>query len=114
MKGCISSVSAFFSSACCVGPVVLGGLGIGASTVGFLGGVAGFVKALVPFQAFFIAGAVIFLGLNFYAVYGAKCTLCLDHSTAGLKKRKKEIVLLWTNTVMVLLFILSPYILATL
>ncbi len=112
MKGWISSVSAFFSSACCVGPVVLGGLGVGASTVGFLGGVAGFVKALVPFQSFFIVGALVFLGLNFYAVYGAKRLLCLDHSTAGIKKRKKEKILLWTNTVAVILFILSPYLVA--
>jgi len=46
MKGLIASASALFSSACCVGPAVLTGMGLGAGTAGFLGGVAGFVKAL--------------------------------------------------------------------
>lgn len=112
MKGFISSLSALFSSACCVGPAILGGLGVGASTAGILGGVAGFVKALIPFQNFFIAGALIFLAFNFYTVYGSKRKACLDGSIDGEKKLKREKMLLWTNTIAVILFILSPYLLA--
>jgi len=112
MKGFISSISALFSSACCVGPAVLTGMGVGASTAGLLGGVAGFVKALIPFQNFFIAGALIFLGLNFYTVYGPKRKACLDGSIDAAKKLKRDKILLWTNTVAVTLFILSPYLLA--
>ncbi len=112
MKGFISSISALFSSACCVGPVVLTGMGIGASTAGLLGGVAGFVKALIPFRDFFIAGALVFLALNFYTVYGKKRKLCLDGGIDGAKRLKRDKILLWTNTVAVILFILSPYLLA--
>jgi len=47
MKGFISSVSALFSSVCCVGPAVLTGMGVGASTAGLLGGMAGFSWRLI-------------------------------------------------------------------
>ncbi|VAX31250.1 hypothetical protein MNBD_NITROSPIRAE01-435 [hydrothermal vent metagenome] len=112
MKGLISSISALFSSACCVGPVVLTGMGVGASTAGFLGGMAGFVKALMPFKSLFIAGALVVLALNFYTVYGPKRKACLEGSIDGEKKLKREKMLLWANTVAVILFILSPYLLA--
>lgn len=112
MKGFISSVSALFSSACCVGPAIFTGMGVGASTAGLLGGAAGFVKALIPFKGFFIAGALVFLALNFYAVYRPKRKRCLDGGLDAVKKLKREKILLWTNTVAVILFILSPYLLA--
>lgn len=112
MKGLIASISAMVSSACCVGPLVLTGMGVGASAAGFLGGLAAFVKALIPFQFFFITAALGILGIQFYAVYGPKRTACLDGSIHSAKKLKNEKVLLWINTTIVILFILSPYLLA--
>lgn len=109
MKGLISTISAFFSSACCVGPAILTGIGVGASTAGLLGGVAGFVKALIPFQSFFIVGALVLLAINFYTVYGRKRKACLDGSIETSKKLKREKIFLWTNTAAVILLILSPY-----
>lgn len=112
MKGLFSSVSALFSSACCVGPLVLSGMGVGAGTAGFFGGVAGFVKVLIPFRFFFIAAALGILGLQFYAVYGLKRKACLNGVIDAEKKLKREKILLWINTAAVILFILSPYVLA--
>ncbi len=112
MKGILSSISALFSSACCVGPLVLTGMGVGAGTAGLLGGLAGFVKILIPFRNLFIAGALVFLALNFYSVYGKKRKACLNGSIDGEKKLKRDKILLWTNTVAVVFFILSPYLLA--
>ncbi|MFQ5589114.1 MAG: mercuric transporter MerT family protein [Nitrospiria bacterium] len=112
MKGLIASVSALFSSACCLGPAVVGGLGAGAGTAGLLGAAAGFLKALIPFQNLFITAALFFLALNYYAVYGPRRKACLSGGAGSAKRYRKEKILLWTNTAVVILFILSPYLLA--
>jgi Putative silver efflux pump len=43
-------VAAFFTSVCCIGPVVLAVLGVGVGTTGFLAVTAGFLKALLPYR----------------------------------------------------------------
>jgi hypothetical protein len=54
MTGAGGILSAFFSSVCCVGPFIFTALGIGTGATGFLAGVAGFTKALIPYRPLFI------------------------------------------------------------
>jgi mercuric ion transport protein len=59
LGGILGAVGA---SSCCVLPLVLFGLGIGGAWIGSL-------TALAPYQPFFIAAALGFLGLGFWRVY---------------------------------------------
>lgn len=104
-----SILSAFFSSLCCVGPLIFTALGVGAGTTGFLAGTAQFAKVLVPYRPLFIGLTFLLLGMGFYSVY-RKGTRCATDSTCLPNTLKKTKAALWIITGLAV--ILMPYLLA--
>ncbi len=54
-----STIAAFVASLCCLGPLVLGGVGLGAALV----------STFAPLRPYFLAISVVLLALGFYFVY---------------------------------------------
>ena len=106
-----SILSAFFSSLCCVGPLVFTALGVGAGTTGFLASTAGFAKGLVPYRSLFIGLTFFLLGIGFFSVYRKKRDCATDPacSTNALKRTRTA---LWVIAGMAVILMLMPYILA--
>ncbi|MBI4064589.1 MAG: cation transporter [Elusimicrobia bacterium] len=64
-------VSAGFASICCIGPLVLVGLGLGG---------AGLAAGLAKYRPFFLAITAVFLGVAFYSTYRKREVACADGS----------------------------------
>ena len=106
-----SIVSAFFSSLCCVGPLVFTALGIGAGATGFLASTAQFAKGLIPYRPIFIGLTFVLLGIGFFSVYRKK-TDCATDSDCSIKNIHRIKTALWIITGIAIILILLPYILA--
>ena len=104
-----SVVTGLFSSTCCLGPAVFTGLGVGAGTTGFLGGLAGFTKALMPYRPFFIVLTVGFIAFSFFTVYYRGRKACTAGDDPSVKRFRNQKISLWTTSAIVLVLILSPY-----
>ena len=104
-----SVVTGLFSSTCCLGPAVFTGLGVGAGTTGFLGGVAGFTKALIPYRPFFILLTLGFIAFSFFTVYYRGRKACAAGDDQSVRRFKYQKIWLWTTSAVVLVLILSPY-----
>ena len=96
-----SAGAAFFASLCCLGPLVLGGLG--------LGGVL--VATFTPLRPYFLAASGVLLALGFYFVYrkpkaaqACEGEVCLPDSRA----RRWTKPLLWLATLAVLALAFFP------
>lgn len=75
-------ISAGFASVCCIGPLVLVGLGLGG---------AGLAAGLARYRSFFLAITAVFLGVAFYLTYKKREVTCADGSCelrSGSKTRK--------------------------
>lgn len=99
-------VTAFFASACCVGPLVLALLGIGGGAL---------LVRFEPYRPYFMAVTFVFLGLGFWLQYrkpkSAACVegeSCNDCPTPRVNKVGR--VMLWVATVLVVGFLAFPYI----
>ncbi len=106
-----SILSAFFSSVCCVGPLVFTALGVGAGTTGFLAGTAQFTSELVPYRPLFIGIAFFFLAIGFYSVYRRKAN-CTTDDICSLKSINRTKTVLWIIASIAVILMLMPYILA--
>ena len=98
-----STSAAFVASLCCIGPVVLGALGLGGAALS---------ATFDPLRPYFLAATAILLGLGFYAVYRrpktqAACEgeVCAPDS----RTRRAAKPLLWLATVATLALALFPY-----
>ncbi|MFQ6605261.1 MAG: mercuric transporter MerT family protein [Fidelibacterota bacterium] len=104
-KGLIAAgLAALAASICCVGPLVLLGLGIGGAWVGTL-------TAFEPFRPYLMALTLIFLGYAFYKIYRqpkaedcAPGTYCANPKSDRINK-----ITLWTVTVLILGLLAVPY-----
>lgn len=103
-------LSAFLSSVCCIGPLILSALGVGAGATGLLGGSARFAASMVPYRPFFVLLTFAFLGLGFYSVYRREA-VCDDASACSPERLKRTKRLLWVIAVISLLLTVSPYLL---
>ena len=96
-----SAGTAFIASLCCLGPLLLGGLGLGALLV----------ATFAPLRPYFLTASTVLLGLGFYFVYrkprAAACEgeVCAPDSAAHRLAKP----LLWLATVAVLGLALFPY-----
>ena len=104
-----SVFTGLFSSTCCIGPAVFTGLGVGAGTTGFLGGLAGFTKALIPYRPVFIMLALGFIAFSFFTVYGRGQKACATGDNQSVRRFKQQKIRLWITSVVVAVLILSPY-----
>jgi mercuric ion transport protein len=98
--GAISA--AVLASICCIGPVVLAGLGIGAMTA---------AQQFAPWRPFFLALTAVFLGLGFYFAYRKPKPTAACQGEAcespGMVRRGRP--LLWIATVIIVALVAFPY-----
>lgn len=89
-------LSAALASVCCIGPLVLAGLGLGSL------GAAG---ALTKYRPLFMAVTFAILGIAFYFVYRKREVQCKDGSCKVESGNKKSRVALWGVTLFALVFL---------
>ena len=99
--------AAFLASLCCVGPLVFVAFGVG----------AGMASTFEPLRPLFTALTVGLLAVGFYVVYGrrgptagpdAAVACAPDGSCAVPRDRARDKVLLWSATVLALVFLTFP------
>ncbi|GJE04430.1 mercuric transporter MerT family protein [Methylobacterium isbiliense] len=96
-------LAAIGASSCCVVPLVFFALGISGAWIGNL-------TALAPYQPFFVAAALAFLGFGFFRVYRCKPAACAPgHACARPMPNRAVKVALWSAAVLVALAIAFPY-----
>lgn len=101
-----SILSAFLASACCVGPLILALLGLGG---------AGLLVKFEPYRPYFIAITFALLGTGFYFAYrrtrvsatsGAEGAAC---DCPAPRTNRAGRIMLWLATVLVIGFLVFPY-----
>jgi mercuric ion transport protein len=93
-----SVIAAVVASACCIGPVVLVLLGVGAFGAS--------LAALEPYRPVFLTVTAAFLGVAFYTAYRPinDCdAVCTPASRRGARRT------LWFATIIVLVLVTFPY-----
>jgi mercuric ion transport protein len=96
-----SIIAAFLASICCLGPLVLGGLGLG--TV--------LVATFAPLRPYFLGLSAVLLGLGFYLVYRKPKLVpaCQDETCPPRPPRKQAAkVMLWLAAAAVLALAFFP------
>ncbi len=86
-----STATAFVASLCCLGPLILGGAGLG----------AGLVTLFAPLRPYFLAASGGLLGLGFYFVYrGPKAVPTCEGEVCARHSRTRRLAkpLLWLAT----------------
>ena len=99
----VSVLSAFFSVlplSCCVFPVALSFLGAS--------GLA-FAAALTPYRPYFIGLTLFSLGTAFYFTYRSQKDCAPEEACAVPRRRKFQVIVLWTVTALVVLLLIFPY-----
>jgi mercuric ion transport protein len=93
--------AAIVGSVCCIGPVLLAGLGVGAVAA---------AQSFAPYRPLFLAITVVFLGFGFYFAYRKpKQAACQGEvcETPHLSRWGRP--LLWVATLIVLVLVAFPY-----
>jgi len=98
--------AAILASLCCIGPILVLTLGVG----------AGLASTFEPLRPWFTGLTAIFLAVGFYTVYGRKpavqggCDCCAtDTACAVPRSRTRDKVILWTATVVAVTLWTFPY-----
>lgn len=97
-----SAAAAFVASLCCLGPLVLGGAGLGAVLM----------ATFAPLRPYFLAVSAVLLVLGFYFVYRQprSAEACAEEVCAvDSRARRAAKPLLWLATLAVLALALFPY-----
>jgi len=97
-----SAAAAFVASLCCLGPLVLGGLGLGALLV----------ATFAPLRPYFLTLSTVLLALGFYFVYRKpKAVEACEGEVCAPDSRTRRLAkpLLWVATLAVLALGLFPY-----
>lgn len=92
--------SAFASALCCVGPVLYVTLGVG----------AGLASTFEPLRPWFLAGAVLFLGVGFWRVYSPRPRCAGEGEGVDEERRRRRLEkgVLWTGAALVAVFATFP------
>ncbi|MBA3048141.1 mercuric transporter MerT family protein [Brevundimonas sp.] len=97
-------VAAIGATSCCVLPLALFALGISGAWIGN-------VTALAPYHLYFVAAAVVLLGLGFYRVYRQPRVACAEDVTCARPASTRLVkIALWTATLLVALALAFPYV----
>jgi mercuric ion transport protein len=96
-------IGAIVASSCCVIPLVLTLLGVSGAWMSNL-------RALSPYQPYFIAMTAVFIGFGFYRVYWKPRQVC-DVGAACAQPLPDRLVKsgLWIGTMLVLIALTFPY-----
>jgi len=97
-----STVAAFVASVCCLGPLVLGGVGLGALLM----------ATFAPLRPYFLAVSTVLLALGFYFVYRQpKPAEACDGEVCAIDSpaRRWAKPILWLATLAVVALALFPY-----
>jgi len=90
-------IGAILASSCCIAPLLLLTLGVSGAWMGNLTGLA-------PYQGYFIAATLVFLGAGYWYVYFKPKKACEDDSYCASPQSDRVIkVALWVATVLVVL-----------
>ena len=101
ITGTISA--AILASSCCIGPLILAGLGIGG---------IGIFSSLEKYRPLFMIITFAFIGMAFYLTYRTKKSdECCDIDKVKIDRIRK--IVLWTITVVAVGLLLSPYVYGT-
>lgn len=96
--------AAIGATSCCVLPLALFALGISGAWIGN-------VTALAPYHLYFVAAAVVLLGLGFFRVYRRPRASCAEDVTCARPASIRSVkIALWTATVLVALALVFPYV----
>ena len=97
-------LAALGSASCCVVPFILFSLGVGGAWIGNL-------TALAPYQPYFVAGTLVFLGAGFVMVYRRPKSAACPDATGCRRPVADRLVKtgLWTATGLVTLALAWPY-----
>lgn len=96
--------AALGASSCCVLPLVFFGLGVSGAWIGNL-------TALAPYQPFFIAAALAFLGLGLFRVYRRSRPECEGSEACARPASDRAVKLaLWSAAALVAVAVAFPYI----
>lgn len=97
-------LGAIGASSCCILPLVLFSMGAGGAWIGNL-------TALAPYQPYFIAVTLGFLGYGFYAVYWKPKRACAEGAACGRPLPNRVVKsALWLATALVAAAIAFPYV----
>ena len=107
-----SIISAFFSSLCCVGPLIFTVIGVGAGAPGFLAGLAAYAKALVPYRPLFIGITLLLVTIGLVSAYRKK-SHCAPDSPCTIESIQRIRIALWITSGIVSSLMLLPYFLTT-
>ena len=103
-------VGALAASACCILPVALFSLGIGVAWIGNL-------TQLAPYQPYFIAATLVFIGTGYWLVYRSSKVACSDGEACArpLPNRLVKITLLAATIIVIAAWsfdYIAPYVLS--
>lgn len=97
-------VSAVLASLCCIGPLVLTGLGVAGL------GAAGLAFTLFePYRPYLIGLTGLFLGLGFYVMYRKPAETCQEVVCAVPRSHRMQKAGLWIVTGLTGLMVAAPY-----
>lgn len=91
-----SVAAAVGASLCCIGPLLFVSLGVG----------AGLASTFEPLRPLFSVLTLLGLGIGFYVVYGRRpsAARCAPGESCEAPDRRRDRLILWTATVLALLF----------
>lgn len=93
--------AAVLASVCCIGPVVLAGLGIGAVAA---------AQSFAPYRPLFLALTAVFLGVGFYFAYRKpQPATCEGQVCEAPRAARWGRPLLWLATLLVVVLVAFPY-----
>jgi mercuric ion transport protein len=96
-------IGALVASSCCVIPLVLTVLGVSGAWMSNL-------RAMAPYQPYFIAMTVVLIGFGFYQVYSKPHQDCAVGATCARPLPNRLVKTgLWSGTMLVLIALTFPY-----
>jgi mercuric ion transport protein len=99
-------LAGFAAASCCVIPFLLFLAGIGGAWIGNL-------TALEPYRFYFAAASIGCIGFGFYRVYSKPAAACAEGSYCARPASDRFAKIgLWSATVIVLIALVSPYVIA--
>jgi len=91
------------ASVCCLGPLLLLAVGVGGAWIGNL-------TAMERYRPYWMAATLVFLGLAFFRVYRkSKEVACAPGSACSSNGGRRNKILLWIVTALVLGLLALPY-----